>query len=185
MTRVWGVWNAGAPGTEKEGRSASAPLPATVAPDTELQDMSKVQKPAQGPAATMLAARPPQVSVSPSMPVMHAQEADEVRQDFMPPRLLYCALVSSDIPIEGRLAVDLFCLIVTESDIGSLVTCLWAQEKGDGAQPPQVEDDGDLRDDRSCPGSPTTPAHVPIQNMRGVPTALLPPPHPYGTIFLA
>ncbi|CAL8462381.1 g1914 [Coccomyxa elongata] len=106
-----------APGAEREGRSASAPLPATAAPDTELQDMSKVQKPPQGPAATLLAARPPQVSVSPSMPAMHAQEADE--------------------------------------------------EKGDGAQPPQVEDEGDLSDDKSSPGSPTTPAHVPMQNMRG------------------
>ncbi|BDA46238.1 probable testis-expressed protein 2 [Coccomyxa sp. Obi] len=108
----------GAPGAEKEGRSASAPLPATIAPDTELQDMSNVQKPQQGPAATLQAARLPQVSVSPSMPAMHAQEADE--------------------------------------------------ENGDGMHSTaQLEDDGDLSDDRSCPGSPTTPARVPIQNMRG------------------
>ena len=95
------VWDAGAPGTEKEGRSASAPLPATVAPDTELQDMSNVKHPQQASAAPLQAARPPQVSVSPSMPAMHAQDADEVRQEIYAIMHSYYALTSLDTK-EGK-----------------------------------------------------------------------------------
>ncbi len=72
---------AGQPVTEKEGRSASAPLPSIAAPDRELQDMSRADKSQKDPAAAPAAARHPTVSVSPSMPVMHAKaEAEEVIQ---------------------------------------------------------------------------------------------------------
>lgn len=69
---------AGKDATETESRSASAPLPSSVAPDRELQDMSAPQRLQQSSSAKSPAASRPTVSVSPNMPIMHAQEADEV-----------------------------------------------------------------------------------------------------------